>query len=103
MSAFDTLAKDAARDMVQQVGHAGTFAGADGEVITYGLIDKAVDYLGAESVIAEDRWTLTLLAEDVAEPTRGDRWTDDAGAVWLLQERQPGTDRWFHEWTVTRQ
>jgi len=97
---FDAIAKDAARDMLTNVGQAVTYRGCDGDVTTVGVIEKIVDLLGGDTQISDARYMASLLVEDVGSPQRNDTVTDSAGTEWVLVEEMPTTDKWIAEWSV---
>lgn len=99
---FDTILKQAARDMLSMSGESVTYRGGGVSVSTNALISQQVDLLGAETEFAENRTVGTLLVEDVGKPQRGDTLETAAGVTWVLQETLPSTDEWISEWSVTR-
>jgi len=86
--------------MLTNVGQAVIYRGCNDDVTTVGIIEKAVELLGAETQISDARYMASLLVEDVGNPQRNDIVTDSAGTEWVLVEEMPTTDKWIAEWSV---
>lgn len=77
-----------------------SYTGEGGTVETVGYIDQEEEYIGVDARTAERRRVVSLLVEDVPNPRRGDRVTDEAGAVWELVARLPSDDPYVVSWLV---
>lgn len=99
-------AKNEARAAIAMLAALGdkivSYRGSAGVITTNGYIEKAADFFGNDVPVADARFIASLLVEDVGEPHKGDRVTDEDGTEWTLLEEIPGDDPWVTDWTVER-
>jgi len=98
--------QNAARAVIASLANSGdkivSYTGDNGEIEAVGYIDQEMDYAGTDGQTPLRRHVVSLLVEEVGEPRRGDRVTDEDGAVWTLLDHLPSADRRVTDWTVQR-
>ena len=103
MGAFsDSAEKARSRTILADLGETITYRGAEGDVTTVGHVGLEADLFGGDVTSADERYVVSLLTEDVGEPFRGDRVTDEAGQVWELTDKKTGRDPHIVDWWVQR-
>lgn len=99
------LAQAQARTVVAEAAKLGSkitiYTGSAGAVATVGYIDRVTDLFGGEITSPDARYLAVMLVQDVGEPCRGDRVTDEDGGVWTLLEEQD-SDGLVADWTCEK-
>jgi hypothetical protein len=103
MTDFDTLAARVTATSFEICGQAVTYSDGLVTVDTHAVIDKAVEFMGGDTLAGDERYVCRLKVADVGAPERGHTVTDASSQVWVLREQLPGTDRWQTIWSVSAQ
>lgn len=97
-------ARNEARAVISILAELGdsivSYIGDDGEISTVGYMDKESEFLIGDARTSADMTVLSLLAEDVPNPKRGDRVIDEDGGAWKLLDSLPSDDPHVIVWSV---